>query len=120
MFGANDLLSDFCEKTQGALAYVGWVILIVKIAIPIIIFALGILDLGKAVVAAKEDDTKAAVKRLLWRLIAGIVIFFLPNLVLWVFSTVRGFSNHEDDFAKCRTCILKPSACNDDSDTYEK
>ena len=59
-FGAT--VSDFCTSTKDLLRIVGIVLYIFKIAIPIVIIALGMFDFGKAVVAEKEDDVKVYVK----------------------------------------------------------
>lgn len=115
MFGvAKGNIGDFCNSAAGMLQYVGYVILILRIAIPIIIFLLGIFDLGKAVVASKEDETKTAVKRLVWRLIAGIAIFFLPSLIIWLFSTINKFDTDANSlgFDTCKSCLLQPSSTN--------
>ncbi len=43
-------------------------------------------DLGKAVVGSKDDDIKVASKRLMYRAIAGVLIFFVPTVVMWLFG----------------------------------
>ncbi len=109
MLGAFDL-ATFCDQTQQILVFVGWAVTIFKIAIPFIIIFYGIMDLGKAVTASKEDEIKTAAKRLLFRAIAGVCIFFIPSVVLWLFSTVEDFSSSSDGFAACQTALLKPWA----------
>jgi len=62
-----------------------------KIIVPIIIIGLGSLDLGKAVVAGKEDEMKKAQKTFVRRLIAGIVVFLIPvilNIVMYLADIV--------------------------------
>lgn len=63
---------------------------IIQIGIPIILIILGMLDLGKAVVASKEDEIKAAQKILVKRVIYAIAIFFVVLLVQVVFNIVTG------------------------------
>lgn len=104
-------LSSFCTETATLISYIGWVLTIVKIAIPFIIIGLGIFDLGKAVVAAKDDEIKTGTKRLLWRIVAGIVIFFIPTIVLWIFGTIQDFSENKGSFSRCESCILRPWDC---------
>lgn len=107
MFGFD--ISSFCAQTGEILQFAGWILTIVKVAIPILIIAFGIFDLGKAVVASKEDEIKTGAKRLMWRAIAGIAIFFIPSIVLWLFSAVNTYTSADSQgFANCRTCILKP------------
>ena len=56
----------------------------------------------------------------MYRAIAGVVIFFVPTLVLWLFGTVRGFSSAQDkvDFETCEKCILTPWDCPKNTSDY--
>ena len=69
----------------------GWVLWVFKIVIPILIIVFGMIDLGKAVVASKDDEVKKAIKSLAMRAIAGVIIFFVPSLVSTIFKIVDGF-----------------------------
>lgn len=62
------------------------VIPLIQIGIPIILILLGMLDLGKAVVASKEDEIKAAQKMLIKRAIYALAIFFVVLIVQLVFG----------------------------------
>lgn len=64
------------------------VIPLIQIGIPIILILLGMLDLGKAVMASKEDEIKGAQKLLIKRCIYAIAIFFVVLIVQLVFSLV--------------------------------
>lgn len=57
------------------------VIPLIQIGIPIILIILGMLDLGKAVVASKEDEMKKAQSTFIKRVIIGVVVFFVPTVV---------------------------------------
>ena len=107
---ADFSLKEFCNNTGSILQFVGWVLTIIKVAMPILIITFGILDLGKAVVASKEEEIKTGAKRLLWRVVAGVVIFFIPSIVLWVFGSVADFNSATQggSFDNCKNCILTP------------
>jgi len=62
------------------------IIPIIQIGIPIILIVLGMLDLGKAVVASKEDEIKSAQKLLVKRAIYAVAIFFVVLAVNLVFG----------------------------------
>ena len=62
------------------------VIPLIQVGIPIILIVLGMLDLGKAVVASKEDEIKNAQKLLIKRAIYAIAIFFVVLIVQLVFG----------------------------------
>lgn len=102
-------ISGFCSETATLLQFIGYGLLVFKIAIPVVIIILGIVDFGKAVVAEKSDDVKTYAKRLLWRLIAGIIIFFVPNIVTWVFGLVAEYNSNQGAFNVCQECIVHPS-----------
>ncbi len=108
MLGAGFNLQTFCDEMQGLLALVGWVLMILKLGIPLVIIALGIKDFGTAVIASKEDETKTAAKRLLWRFVAGVAIFFIPNIVVFVFNTISEYQSQSGSFEQCKTAILSP------------
>lgn len=103
-------ITTFCNDFKEVLKMVGMVLTIFKIAIPIIIVALGMFDFGKAVVAEKEDEIKKQTKRLLYRVVAGIVIFFVPTIVLFIFQQVGDYNTDKESlgFSVCEGCLLHP------------
>ncbi len=117
MLGAIDI-AGFCTNAAGILQFVGYALTIVKVAIPIIIIAYGILDFGKAVVASKDDEIKTSAKRLLWRAVAGVIIFFIPSIVIWLFGTIDKYTAGKNGFDNCEKCILSPWNCTVSSTTY--
>lgn len=112
--GAGFDITDFCTQMKDIVQIVGYILMVFKIAIPLLIIALGIFDFGKAVVAEKEDEIKKQTKRLLYRVIAGVVIFFIPTLVLWIFKVfVSDYETDAESFKTCEDCFLHPnSKCN--------
>ena len=62
------------------------IIPLIQIGIPIILIVLGMLDLGKAVMASKDDEIKNAQKMLIKRCIYAVAIFFVVLIVNLVFS----------------------------------
>lgn len=110
--GAYDI-SSFCSQMKDVVQLVGYILLIFKIAIPLLIIGFGVFDFGKAVVAEKEDEIKKQTKRLIYRVVAGLVIFLIPNIILWIFTTfVDDYSRDSQNFKTCETCFLHPTQCN--------
>lgn len=97
---------------------IGWVLTIFKIVIPIIIIIFGMIDLGKAVVASKDDEIKKSIKSLAMRAVAGIVIFFIPTLVGLIFRMVDSFQEVEGEYEVCAKCITHPGTCGSGASTY--
>ena len=62
------------------------VIPLIQIGIPILLIVLGTIDLGKAVIASKEDEIKNAQKMLIKRAIYAVAVFFVVTIVTLVFS----------------------------------
>ena len=107
-------VTGFCDQASDVLGFIGWILTVFKIAIPLLIIGYGMFDLGKAVVGSKDDDIKVASKRLMYRAIAGVLIFFVPSIVLWLFGhAVNDYSeiNKNADFEVCQTCFLEPWNC---------
>lgn len=110
--GAIDI-SSICSEMTDVMQILGYALLVIKIAIPLLIIFYGILDFAKAVIAEKEDEIKKYAKRLVFRIIAGIAIFLIPNIVLWVFSLNNDYSTQKEkaDFEQCEECFLEPWNC---------
>lgn len=109
---------EFCAKTAVIWQIVGWVILIVKIVIPMLLIILGVVDFSKAAISGKDDETKKSLTTLMWRAVSAVVIFFIPTLVTLVMGLVANFkdSGAQADFEVCRTCILDPKNCDTSKD----
>lgn len=66
---------------------------LIRISIPLLLLALGVVDFSKAVFAGSEEDMKKTQKKFIKRLIIGICIFLVPTflrLVLNVGNQVWG------------------------------
>lgn len=104
---------NFCTDTMEIWVFMGKILTIFKIVIPILILAFGAIDFGKAVVASKDDEIKKALKSLMFRLLAGAIIFFIPVIIKFAFSLVDSFSGDiEKDYNVCVDCLTNPNGCN--------
>ena len=101
---------NFCTKTKSIWILVGRILGIFKIVIPLLVIIFGMIDLGKAVVASKDDEIKKAAKQLGMRILAGVVIFFIPVIVSFAFTLADGF-DAEGDYSTCEACITNPNGC---------
>lgn len=79
---------------------------ILQIGIPIILIVFGMLDLGKAVIASKEDEIKNAQKMLIKRAIYSIAVFLIVTIVTLVFNifVVSGVDNDISGTQDWRSC----------------
>lgn len=87
-------------------------ITIIKIAVPILLIIFGMLDLGKAVIAAKEDEIKKGQQTFIKRAIAAVIVFFVVQIVQIV---VRFVSGNDQNVAGCFNCFIngtsEPGSC---------
>lgn len=97
-------LGDAAEIWQ----FIGKILFVFKIAIPLLLIVFGMIDLGKAVIASDDKEIKNATTKLMKRAIAGVVIFFVPTLVGFIFSIVNGFGSVKNTYEYCKNCIVNP------------
>ena len=109
--------STFCQETATIWQFIGWVLFVFKIVIPLLLILFGMIDLGKAVVSSDEKAIKSATSSLVKRAIAAVVIFFIPTIVSAIFGIVTGFQGKvKDQYKVCANCVTKPGSCNLSSD----
>ena len=106
----------FCSRTANIWQILGYCLLILKIIIPLIIIILGTVDLGKAVVSSDQKVIKDAGGNLLKRIILGVCIFFIPNIIDVIFNFVADFSEDiRNDYENCFDCLVYPGTSCDTS-----
>ena len=97
-------LAQFCTQTKDILRFVGYILTLVKVAIPLLIIAFGIFDLGKAVIASDDKEVKAAQGRLIKRFIYAALIFFVTTLVSVLMDLVSKGGNDAGDTTSWQSC----------------
>ena len=71
---------------------------------------MGTFDLFKSVVDKDEKSFGKQIKQLIIRIVAGLIVFFIPNIINAAFSLSDRFGIIEDDkYATCRSCVLDPT-----------
>lgn len=108
----------FCNETVNVWRLVGYFLMVFKIAIPIILIVLGMIDLGKAVVSSDDKAISKSVKSLAMRVIAAVCVFFVPTVIGFIVGVVDTSVN--DDSLVCRRCISSPTGgtCQDAYDNW--
>lgn len=91
---------DWCkpELTEGIgsiQSIVSTIILAIQIAIPVLLIIFGMFDLGKAVVASKEDEIKKGQQLFIKRLISAALVFFVIFIVKVLINLVASGSSNE-------------------------
>lgn len=104
-------VTDTCTRLKEPLKFIGHIVTIFKIIIPILLIAFGMMDFFKAVTAGKDEEIKKSVKTFALRVLAGVVIFFLPTIVSFIFSMIDSWAEFEGDFNACQRCVFRVSKC---------
>lgn len=107
---------NFCAQTANIWQVLGYVVMIFKIVIPLLLIIFGMLDLGKAVISSDDKAISKAVSTLVKRFIAAIVVFFIPTIVSALFSAITNIKITEDtDYNICVQCVTDAtgSTCTD-------
>ena len=79
------------------------IVLIIQIGVPVLLIIFGMFDLGKAVIAQKEDEIKKGQALFFKRLIAAILVFFVVTIV----KLVVGFAADRTDAVDCIDCFIR-------------
>lgn len=89
---------------SGTIPYmVHTIVVLIKIVVPVLLIIFGMLDLGKAVVAAKEDEIKKGQQTFIKRAVTAVIVFFVIQVVQLLISFV---SNKDSDIVNCFNCFV--------------
>ena len=78
------------------------IIVVIKIAVPVLLVIFGMLDLFKGVMAQKEDEIKKGQQIFIKRLIAAALIFFVISIVQVLVSFLAG----DEGIMNCASCFI--------------
>lgn len=85
------------------------IVTIIKIAIPIILIIMGMLDLAKAVVSNDEKEMKGAQSKLIKRVIYAVLVFLVVSMVQIIFSALSSSADgniDKDNISSCISCFI--------------
>ena len=109
---------NFCER-KGILQVfriIGSVKNILKILVPILLIIMTTIDFGKVALSGDDKDMANAKSMAIKRVIAGIIIFFIPTIVDAVLKQVSAYDADDyynnsgtGTFGKCSYCFASPS-----------
>lgn len=108
----NFLVSICSSDYQPIWNVVGFIVKTIWIGVPILLIVLGMVDLGKAVIASKEDEVKKATKAFGKRFLYAVAVFLVVWLVGTVLSLVTNVVGDEyvdtnDDWKCCWDMAIK-------------
>ena len=88
---------------------IGYIILIIKILVPIILIVLGSIDLGKASLSGDDKAVKEAAISFAKRVLIGLIIFFVPTILDFFLGLVEGTTDVSSKYRGCTDCVLNPN-----------
>ena len=80
---------------------------LIKIGVPVLLIIFGMLDLGKAVMAQKEDEIKKSQQMFFKRLLSAALVFFVFVIVELVFNIVA--KDEKAGIWNCVNCFINES-----------
>lgn len=80
------------------------IVTIIKIGVPILLIIIGMIDLGKAVVAQKEEEIKKGQGLFIKRLISALLVFLVVFIVQLVVRFVASSDN--SNISQCINCFV--------------
>lgn len=106
-------IGQFCAATSNIWGFFGRCLLVFKIIIPVILIVLGVIGLGKAVIADDDKEIKTQTTKLIKKLIVGVCIFFIPTLVTSLLTLVGNLDGSDNgvSYAICVKCVAHPGEC---------
>lgn len=104
----NNLCSNYNSGIGSAVRILGYVILLAKWIVPLIIIILGMVDFGKAVISSDDKAINKSTSSLIRRIIAALAVFFAPTIVLAFLNLIQVTGGIEETsrFNACTKCIL--------------
>ena len=109
---------DVCKAYLGGTGIPGKIAYLVALAIKIIpaviaiaLIVYGMLDLGKAVMAQKEDEIKKGQNTFIKRIVAAALVFFVPIVVKLLIGLVAD-DGEKQGITSCINSVIK---CNNTS-----
>lgn len=100
------------ELPYGVAYIVGNIVNIIKIAVPILLIIMGMIDFLQAVIANDEKQMKEKTNKFIKRIIAAVIVFFVVAIVQFVFGQVIS-GNSGKDALSCVSCFIgNDSNCN--------
>ena len=99
------------------LAYIIHLIYVfIQVFVPILLIIWGMLDLGKAVMAQKEDEIKKGQNTFIKRLVAAAILFFVVTIVRFLVSIVgddsEGITGCIDSILECDSTSCQDKTTN--------
>ena len=111
LFNILDDVFAGCPGVEGIpiriINLVSTIITIMKFAIPLLLIIFGMLDLGKAVIASKEDEIKKGQQMFIKRIVTAIIVFFVVVIVQLIVNVAAKDDTEAESIWTCVNAFIK-------------
>ena len=106
-------LSSMCSDANVKRIFraMGYILLISKIIVPIVLMVGTIMNYTKAMTANDEKGIKDATTKFAKAGAAALLIFFLPSIINLALSLVEDEKYETNDYVNCRKCLFDVRKC---------
>lgn len=123
VYAATKSKIGFCDYagTRRSLKIIGIIINIAKVVVPLLIILTQMVSMTNIVISGKDEDFKENFKIMVKKIIAGLVIFFIPGIIDYAVDNLAGYN--DSGFAQCSNCLLDTNHCTiptSDPDYYDE
>ena len=111
-----------CQNTVLAWRIIGFVIMVLKILVPIIIIVTSVIPLFNALIKGTADETIKSWKQIGRKIAAGIIIFLIPSFISGMIHLLANQDLVNEDTIICSECVNSPggSKCQEYVDKLDK
>lgn len=97
---------DICTGKQVVLfRFIGYILAIIKILIPILLILIGSIDIIKSMISLNKESLNKNIILFTKRLIAAVVIFFIPLIINFFMIKITQIDS------SCLNCVLDVNTC---------
>ena len=91
----------------------GYIVFAAKLLIPLLLIIMGTIDIVSALKDPEDKTMKDSISKFVKRIIAAVIIFFIPTIVNFGFSLIDDATDFSN-FDECAKCLFKPlgGGCN--------
>lgn len=110
---AEAVAENMCakEEVQNVMRFVGYIIMFIKLFVPLIIIGQGAFIFYNGVKEGKEDELKKCTQTLGKRILTGVIIMLLPTILDIALSTINDWTNYQGEYETCTECLFHPNNC---------
>ncbi len=107
------ILTSLCDQESALRTFkIVYIFLsIIRILVPVLIIIIGTKDMMNVALSGKDEEMKATAKQLVKRIIAGLIVFLIPNMVDTIFGLYEGYEKNPTEFASCSVCLTNGKEC---------